>query len=219
MAFLELMNLGEYVPVIFTIIVFILLVLNKMDKLADLFVTGWNLLLKRTIVYSPKSILISKLAYWSEFKINKINLEDPGRNLIFKDLLKIRFNVIKLHVFDIEKVPNLEALSRQTLYTLVVECMNHTLVKFKDRSKTEGIPDIVIEKFLDWHTESIELVLRSAELMVGSPVYKTNRDVISAIYLLQTAMLEISIAEAEKALSTLNGSLTGIEYKGLIIGE
>lgn len=219
LSLVQLLIGGEYWTLFFVIIVFGFIILSKMNKLADVFIYGWNILLKRTIIYSPKAILISKLAYWSEFKINKITLHDPGRNLIFRDLLSIRFNILKLHVFDIEKVKNLDNISRQELYTLILECINNTLVKFKERSKEEGIPIIVVDKFLDWHTESIELVLRSAELMVESPVYKTNRDVISAIYLLQTAMLEISISEAEKALSTLNGSLTGIKYKGLIIGE
>lgn len=198
--------------------VFILIVLFKLNKLADFFVMIWNFILKKTVVYSPKAILISKLAYWSEFKINKIVLKDPGRNLVFKDLLRIRFNVIKLHMFDIEETDNLEKLSRQELYTLILNCMNRTLVLFKERSKEEGLPEVVVNKFLDWHTESIEMILKSAELMVESPVYKTNLDVISAIYLLQAAMLEISIAEAEKALSTLNGALSGIKYKGIIIG-
>ena len=37
---------------------------------------------------------------------------------------------------------------------------------------------------------------------------------MQAVYSIYTAMLELTIAEAEKAVHFINGDLNGIEYKG-----
>jgi hypothetical protein len=178
-----------------------------------------TILFRGTPIFSPRAILLSKLTYWIDFKIERLKLSDKGRTLVFRDLLYIYFTEIKEHVFDIEKQKDFKKLGRRELFIEVVECIYAAMQSVKQRAKNEGIPDIVIDKFMQWHQTSVDFIIKSSELISQSPVYKSNLDVICAIYLLYTASLELIIVEGEKTLAELNGELTGIEYKDIIIGE
>jgi hypothetical protein len=181
-----------------------------------------NIIIKlsgRAVLFSPRSILISKLTYWVDFKIPQLNLEDAGRSLIFKDILNTYFLNFKEQVFKLEGNPEFDDMDRQQLMQHITHCIYTVGEDTKDTLIDEGMPKIVIDKFRSWHNKTLEFALRSMELIAQSPVYKTNKDVICASYLLHVAMLEITIAEAEKTLSDLNGELTGLEYKGITIGE
>lgn len=195
-----------------------LILLKWWSQIKSVYSSLFAALFKGTAIFSPRSILISKLTYWIDFKINHIRMPDKGRQMIFRDLLFIKFKTFREKVFDIEKRPDFNTLNRRELYSLIVDCLYETIQRYEERALTSGIPPIVIEKFNEWHNTTVEFALKSAELITQSPVYKTNTDVICGMYLLHAAMLEVTIAEAEKTLTDLNGEITGIEYKGTIIG-
>lgn len=170
------------------------------------------------LLYEPKAILRSKLAYWLEFKIPTLEMSEYGRSKIFRDLMTFKFQAVDRILIDIEGDEGFADMSRNELYRSVISRFHNIIEDYESKAKLEGIPSVVIAKFKKWHTPSLEYTLKSAELITQSPIYKTNYDIMNAIYLLYISFLELSIAEAEKALSELNGELTGIEYKGYTIG-
>jgi hypothetical protein len=169
-------------------------------------------------LYSPKSILKSKLTYWREFKISSLEMDEYGRNMIFRDLLHIKFDAFHNNLTKIEDADDFETIDRRELYTRIVTCMHNIVEEYETHAKAEGIPSIVINKYKKWHSSSMDYTLKSAELISQSPIYKTNYDIMNAVYLLNISLLELTIAEAERTLSKLNGELTGIVYKGYTIG-
>ena len=168
--------------------------------------------------YLPRNILNSKLAYWIDYKIPSLVLEEKGRNLVFHDLLKIKFETYLENLTNIEDGDKFTSLSKLDVYNAFVACIRSIDEEYKKRARNEGIPEIVIHKYDIWHSSSLEFVLHSAETMTTSSVYKTNHEYINGIYSLITVLLELKIIEAEHTLTKLNGELTGIKYKDIVIG-
>lgn len=168
--------------------------------------------------YIPKDILYAKLSYWLEFKIDNINITDLGRHLIFKDLLKVKFKAIQHKIFTLEERVGFDGWDGSTFYNNLLLCISETDDIYQRNAVVMGIPHIVIAKFNRWRGGTLDFLLKSAELISYSPVYKNNHERMQAIYTVYTAMLEILINEAEKTLTLLNGELAGLEYKGVICG-
>ncbi len=170
------------------------------------------------ILYSPKAILKSKLTYWRDFKIDSLEMAEYGRTKIFRDLLHHKFDAYDRKLTTIENSDGFAKLSRRELFSSFVTYMHDIVDDYEINAKADGIPSVVIAKYKQWHSKSLDFTLKSAELITQSPIYNTNEDIMSAIYLLNISLLELTIAEAEKTLSDLNGELTGVVYKGYTIG-
>lgn len=167
--------------------------------------------------YNSKEVLLSKITYWTEFKINHLNIIDNGRRAIFKDLLMIKFLTFKDYINKSHTIYT-NKMGSSELYTAIVTCFNESIGQYNVRAKELKIPDIVLSKFNEWQIKSFEFTLKSAELICYSNVYGNNDMRIQAVFSLFTAMMELTIAEAEKTLTDLNGELSGIEYKGVVCG-
>jgi len=168
--------------------------------------------------YIPRDILYSKLSYWLDFKIGNINIVDLGRRLIFKDLLYYKFESLRDTLFDIEDREGFGSWDGPTFYKEILKCVTHNTLAYEFEATRNGIPPVVVTKFKRWHSGTLDFLLKSAELISASTVYKNNHERMQAIYTVYTAMLEILINEAEKTLTELNGELTGVEYKGVVCG-
>lgn len=172
-----------------------------------------------SVVYEPKAILMSKLRYYLDFKIESLEMVEYGRTKIFRDLLRFKFESYEKIIVKIEEIENFDDLGRRELYNEIISTMAEITDEFEQKAKSEGIPSIVIHKYKSWRKSTLDYTLKNAEFITMSPIYKTNKDIMNAVYLLNIALLELTIAEAEKGLSELNGELTGLEYKGYIIGK
>jgi len=161
--------------------------------------------------YLPSKMLKYKLTYWRDFKIDTIKLNDPGRQAIFRDLLHIKFRIFSNNIFQLK---NVDKYSEDELLEQIYEC-------FKDMNEQFGIqttviPEIVVNKFIEWNKPTVNFVMLNVESICRSPIYNSNRERLEAIYALYTVMLETTILEAERSLNELNGELSGVEYKGIV---
>lgn len=160
-------------------------------------------------------VLISKLKYWIDFKIENLYLQDPGRKAIFKDLIKIRFTVFLEHIkaFNSAEIKNMNA---GELYSLVVACIHDSIETWEINSKASGIPVIVIEKYKKHSSKNVEFMLKAVEMVCYSAVYGDNTKRMQVIYSLYTAMFEVATAEGERSFNEINGELAGINYNGYV---
>lgn len=179
-------------------------------------VMGW-FTSTRTVHYSAQEILESKLDYWINFKINNIKMNDHGRQLLFRDILDLKFRQFQGYVINASEAIT-ESMSGPEMFQVVVEQFNATIDTYQQEATQRGVPDVVIDKFAEWQLRSYEFTLRATEMICMSQGYGTNDARMQAIYSLITAMMELTIAEAEKTLTELNGELTGVVYKGVTCG-
>lgn len=164
----------------------------------------------------PRDILKAKLSYWLNFKIPNIHMVDKARKAIFTDLLTIRFSGIENVIGNLESKIGFTKLNSDELYKLFLDCISDTNNTFRQESTNAGIPEIIIEKYEEWTSRTMEYLLVSSQMILHSNIYDNNEEKVQALYMLITSLLEITIAEAEYTLDTLNGELSGIEYKGFI---
>lgn len=171
----------------------------------------------RVVHYSPREVLLSKLDYWLNFKISNIKMNDPGRQMLFRDILQLKFLQFREYVQSAGNSVT-ESMSGQEMFHVVVEQFNDAVDKYEQEAINRGVPEVVMVKYGEWQLRSYEFTLRATEMICLSQGYGTNESRMQAIYSLITAMMELTIAEAEKTLTELNGELTGIEYKGVVCG-
>jgi len=166
---------------------------------------------------TPQEILLSKLDYWLNFKIMNIKMDDPGRQLLFRDILQLKFLQFREYI-EISSSGINESMSGQELYHVIVESFNETVDAYEQEAISRGIPEIVMVKYGEWQLRSYEFTLRAAEMICLSHSYGSNFSRMQAVISLVNAMMELTVAEAEKTLTDLNGELTGTVYKGVTCG-
>lgn len=179
-------------------------------------VMGW-FKTTRVVHYSPREILLSKLDYWLNFKIMNIKMNDTGRQMLFRDILQLKFMQFREFIQTAGDCVT-EDMTGHEMFHHVVEAFNDTVDAYEREAINRGIPEVVMVKYGEWQLRSYEFTLRATEMICLSNGYGTNESRMQAIYSLITAMMELTIAEAEKTLTELNGELTGIEYKGVVCG-
>lgn len=166
---------------------------------------------------TPEDLLLSKLDYWIKFKIPNLKLNDPGRQLIFRDILRLKYVTFQTFVSKLKSDVR-EDMNGQELFLLFVDTFNSTVDSYERQSIEFGIPEAVMVKYGEWQLKSYEYTVRAAELICLSNGYGSNTSRVNACYSLITALMELTIAEAEKSLVELNGELSGTEYRGVICG-
>ncbi len=203
------------VGVVMVVMVFVLINMpNPINWIKQFF--GW-FKSTRVVHYSPRDVLLSKLDYWLNFKIMNIKMNDTGRQLLFRDILQLKFKQFRNYVENSSALIT-EDMTGQEMFHVVVEQFNDAVDSYEQEAINRGIPEVVMVKYGEWQLRSYEFTLRATEMICLSQGYGTNESRMQAIYSLITAMMELTIAEAEKTLTELNGELTGIEYKGIVCG-
>lgn len=166
---------------------------------------------------TPIELLSSKLDYWVKFKIPNLKMNDPGRQAIFRDILKFKFTCFQNYVCTIDERIN-EHMTGHQVFHEIVSTFNDTVDSYEKMAIEHGVPEIVMVKYGEWQLRSYEYTVRAAELICLSNGYGNNSSRLNATFSLITAMMELTIAEAEKTLTDLNGQLTGTNYRGVICG-
>lgn len=206
---------------IFTIIAFVLLkfVLSHYKK--------WNtkpVPVEPAIEENEEEILKSHPFFNDQFKILKLDIptshlveNKPVRERVFKDLLTISFRT----VYDIvDGLVHNDDLSEWTaeqwmdnVNQLITKITNNT----EEHAKQEGIPDIVITKFLKWQVESINSLHEYVLILGNSKLYDTNISKTNTLLFIMNLLLVSILGDAERVLKELNGEITGLNYKGNVI--
>ena len=212
------MALNEYGIIGVVLIIVALILLKSSSPLTWLRkIWMWLKTARRLGNTTPKELLLSKLDYWIKFKIPNLKMEDPGRQLIFRDILKLKFTCFQDYVSTVDSRIN-ESMSGNEVFHELVNTFNETVDAYEKMAIDHGVPEVVMVKYGEWQLRSYEYTIRAAELICLSNGYGDNNARLHATYSLVTAMMELTIAEAEKTLTDLNGQLTGISYRGVVCG-
>lgn len=178
---------------------------------------NWIKTVRRLGNTTPKELLLSKLDYWIKFKIPNLKMVDPGRQLIFRDILKFKFTCFQDYIANVSSRVT-EDMSGSEVFHEIVHTFNDTVDAYEKMAIEHGVPEVVMVKYGEWQLRSYEYTIRAAELICLSSGYGGNESRLNATFSLVTAMMELTIAEAEKTLTELNGQLTGTSYHGVVCG-
>jgi len=149
-------------------------------------------------------------------EIDKLEIVEPLRAKIFKNFLKIQFNVTHDLVRDFILEDHMNDLDikvfHSKLYALVTKIINdYEAIAIKDE-----IPPIVIEKFNKWHNDKIDTIYNFInDICEAGDWYGSNTVRFYSFLTQLVSMLDLTLLDARKTLVLLNGELDKVTYKGV----
>jgi len=204
-------NYGAIVTVLLGLIYLLIKYFKPLRKYIKKYINN------QTSIYRPKNMLQSKLTYWLNFKINTLHLDNKCKELIFKELLLIKFNIISDNIFRLDDDPLFDDMPRNLIHQNVITIIKDINDEFIDIANKHGIPEVVIGKYLELDKVQLNNFFNSVDIIIKTPIYKTNQDVINAVYLFYISMLELCVIQSDKILNDLNGSLTGTVFNDCVV--
>lgn len=166
-------------------------------------------------VFSVKELrsyhtILVKIDSLVKTRIPLMTLGGPVRTKIFKSMLIIYFSNFKRAVDELLD----EEITLNNFYykneAMITEVLEQTMHDWEE----DGIPIVVITKFQEWNSKRIAYLNLSLNDIDSSQVID---NVVEKQYMalnLYSGIVYLTFVDAEKTLSTLNGSLTGQYYKG-----
>ena len=172
---------------------------------------------KQDVIHHP---IFRDLEYWITCGIDLVKIEKSyAKELIMKDLLRIKFSVIKDKLLALVNDP---ALNNYTISEL--KAIIHDMLRDIDTQRiigwrNNGIPEIFIKKYVILHQLGKELTYNTIKVFLSEEVGATNYTRIYLILSILEAQLSNIYANAVSTALSLNGDLNGTIYKGVIIGS
>lgn len=162
--------------------------------------------------------LFNNLEYRLVAEIPSLELmpEKPTKQHMFRDILAIETKVIYEVCEEIVKM-DMSTWNNERWMAEISKKINEIILTLERKIKEEGVPEIVIKKYLKWHYNSFELLYEYVTRLATDNAYSSNYTRTNTLLLIMNLMLITTIADAEKTLKLLNGDVAGISYKNMII--
>jgi hypothetical protein len=152
--------------------------------------------------------------------IPALPIPDPGRRQVFTDLLEIKFGTIR-RVFKEwmrSHVHRVESMDDDALFYELIGLVNRTIEQYTLAFRAEGIPEPVIEAFNNWHSRRVKALEEELETICGSTWIGGPIGKVGFFFSILDNTSAGTLLDGERALRSLNGKLTGLIYKGVVIG-
>lgn len=142
----------------------------------------------------------------------------PVKQQMFRDLLCIFVKSVYDGCYEIAEY-DMDLWSSEKWVNEINKKMNEIIINFNMRCRSEGIPEVVLYKFSKWNQETVENMYESISMVAQSSMYESNTARVNTLFLLMDFLIVMSISDAEKTLTELNGEVAGKLYKGLTIED
>ena len=173
--------------------------------------------------YSKKDVLnhpiFRDLDYWINKGIKLVKIEKSyAKELIMKDVLQIKFNVIKDLLTNNIKNDTIDNMSNYDLKKFFQELFRDMDAQQVLGWRNAGIPEVFIKKYLTIQRMGQEIVQNTIKVFLSNAIDATNYTKCYLILSVLDAQLTNVYANAVSTALSLNGDLNGTIYKGVIIG-
>lgn len=151
-----------------------------------------------------------------KYHIDSIQIENEYKRAVCHDFLKIKFTIARDELTKLFSDDSLYDLSTEEFHGRIEFEMARIIDMYNKAGIAEGIPPLFIEKFSKWHEKTIEMVQSFVKDVCQSQWIQGN---YRTAYSLQNEFLRafiLTITDAEKTISTINGAFVGMTYKGIL---
>lgn len=160
------------------------------------------------------------LEYWLTAGVSILQINTClGKELIMKDLLLIKYELIKNKLIKALKDQITETTEIDDLMIIFTRLMAEYNKEQILRWKAANIPDLFIKKYLAVQVKNIDLLKGSARIVFSKNIISPN---FNRIYLLLSILrnyLATTYTNAVATILSMNGDLNGLEYRGVRIEE
>ena len=145
----------------------------------------------------------------------KFSPDYPMRGKMYKDMLEIYFDVVANTFKD--KLARLATADSKAWSAEAMRTLRTAMDEYEQQFTDEGVPQLVIDKFADWHQPSIEFITNNINALNESKIANDSARKTSVLFGTILNATKTAIFSAERTLIVLNGELSGNTYKGEVI--
>lgn len=153
---------------------------------------------------------------YNEIPSLTLDANSPVRQKLFRKLLELKLLSIQEAVEAIV-ARDMEKMNPSQWAAFVISEIHNGDKLLEERCMKEGIPNIVVSKFMVWQMRTIELLISYVNDLAIATVYTSNAARINTLLYLLGLQLITVIGDAEKTLGGLNGDISGLNYQGEIL--
>lgn len=140
--------------------------------------------------------------YWRKIQINSLEIESPAKRKVMILFLNIKFDTFEKVMCEFVSSPDcLKNLN------LVEGIIIDAIKTYEEEALRNGIPEIVLTKFNEWHKDTIEDTVSLLRTILESGSHTDNFNQLIAILDILTFAFRKTILHAEDTMNGLNGQL------------
>lgn len=159
--------------------------------------------------------LFTRLRKYINYDIQHFKLGEPLREAIFKDFLLFKFTALQKHFENFLSKGDLTKMSDGLYKSRMLECVDEIIKTYERKAVEEGIPNIVIIKFNNWHRNRIEAVYDYISQVCDDDLFESNIIKTRMIFDFIVHINNFTLIDAKKTLIHMNGELSKETYKGI----
>ena len=148
--------------------------------------------------------------------IEELRIRDLGRRLLFRDLLLIKFKTILKHT-ELLLDAGVKDWDKDKLYAKLCQSLDNARSEYQAESLRHGIPEVVVAKVDKVHLETMQTIYHHIEAACRAPIFDSTAERLYAcLSVLDSNICVGMVVGATNTLSSLNGELSGVEYRGIL---
>jgi hypothetical protein len=140
----------------------------------------------------------------------------PVKQQMFRDILSIFAKTLFKTCKEITEL-DMNLWSSDKWCDEIIRRLNTNTITFVDLCKDNGVPEIVMTKFIRWYLPMQDIMFDNIMALGNSNIFNNNISRTNTLFFMLNLLLVTTIADAEKTLKELNGDIHGKMYKGQII--
>jgi hypothetical protein len=149
--------------------------------------------------------------------IRNVSFGTDGRNELFRVMLSIKYQTfIDLFRPIYDKYIEVEEVGADDFYNEHISFAQKLTSTYEREWQRQGIPQIVIDKFNEWHSPRVMMGIEDMRGIANSTFHDTGTKKTYAVSDLYSHIMKMALMDGEKALKTLNGQITGLVFNGKV---
>lgn len=160
------------------------------------------------------------LDYWINKGISIVKIEKSyAKELIMKDLLRIKFNCIKDVLSKKVKDDSIKDMKSVELKKFIQDSLREMSDAQLIGWRNAGIPEVFIKKYMTIQYMGQEVLQDTIKVFLSDSLIASNYTKLYLIMSVLDSKLTSVFANAVSTALSLNGDLNGTIYKGVVIGK
>jgi len=139
--------------------------------------------------------------------VDSIGITNKLKKEMAIKFLKTKIKVFRNDFSDFINQKNYDNLYPEHLYAEIVLIFEKCISRYEREVREDGVPEIFIEKFNEWHKSRVDSTLYGIKLFLQSSIATSNHSKLyNVLNMIQIAFMQ-TVEDAEYTLNSLNGEL------------
>ncbi len=154
-------------------------------------------------------------------RIPHLPIKEVGRRMVFRDLLEIKFRTVAtfFNNWITAHLTTLENMDADHIGADMMVLIASIVESYETECRRMGIPEAAMNSFSVWHLPRVNQLQSEIKLICESGWISDEVERVGVILSMVDQVMRMTSFDSEKAMDSLNGTLTGKKYKGYTIGE